>query len=276
MAMTAFPEDAAAAGRRQARIMRVVNVPMRAVLSLPFPTPLSANLMLSPTPAERREGVPAAGELRPRRRDAADSRRRPVDAEPDEGGTAGQDAAGGRGVPAQAELVTDPAEVERLGVIAGGNPRATRYIPVRAADGSSNLTRSPPRCGTGSASSAGTSGLKSDRGALGVALAGMSEPGFPPRIVASTAALRSASTTTSSPSSPKTSGLRPGWTTTTPTRCPRRPTRCRPGDCSSHGPTSGRATSTRKSVPRSAGKKRRASCATPTRSRRPAMTATDG
>ena len=46
MAMTAFPDDAAAAGRRQARMMRVVNVPMRAVLSLPFPTPLSANLML--------------------------------------------------------------------------------------------------------------------------------------------------------------------------------------------------------------------------------------
>ena len=45
MAMTAFP-DAAAAGRRQARMMRVVNVPMRAVLSLPFATPLSANLML--------------------------------------------------------------------------------------------------------------------------------------------------------------------------------------------------------------------------------------
>ena len=31
MAMTTFPDDAAAAGRRQARIMRVVNVPMRAV-----------------------------------------------------------------------------------------------------------------------------------------------------------------------------------------------------------------------------------------------------
>ena len=46
MAMTAFPEEAAAAGRRQARMMRVVNVPMRAVLRLPFATPLSANLML--------------------------------------------------------------------------------------------------------------------------------------------------------------------------------------------------------------------------------------
>src|SRR5512146_3376923 len=46
MAMTAFPDGAAAAGRRRARIMRVVNVPMRAALSLPFATPLSANLML--------------------------------------------------------------------------------------------------------------------------------------------------------------------------------------------------------------------------------------
>ena len=35
-----------AAMRRRARIMRAVNVPMRAVLSLPFPTPLSGNLML--------------------------------------------------------------------------------------------------------------------------------------------------------------------------------------------------------------------------------------
>ena len=32
--------------RRRARIMRAVNVPMRAVLSLPFATPLSGNLML--------------------------------------------------------------------------------------------------------------------------------------------------------------------------------------------------------------------------------------
>src|SRR5215471_17949792 len=45
MAMSTFPE-AAAAGRRQARMMRYVNMFMRPVLSLPFPTPLSANLML--------------------------------------------------------------------------------------------------------------------------------------------------------------------------------------------------------------------------------------
>ncbi len=35
-----------AAMRRRARIMRVVNVPMRATLGLPFATPLSGNLML--------------------------------------------------------------------------------------------------------------------------------------------------------------------------------------------------------------------------------------
>ena len=35
-----------AAMRRRSRIMRVVNVPMRAALSLPFATPLSGNLML--------------------------------------------------------------------------------------------------------------------------------------------------------------------------------------------------------------------------------------
>ena len=35
-----------AAMRRRARIMRAVNVPMRAALTLPFPTPLSGNLML--------------------------------------------------------------------------------------------------------------------------------------------------------------------------------------------------------------------------------------
>ena len=44
----------------------------------------------------------------------------------------------GRNVTAHADLITDPAEVERLlGVIAVGNPRATRFIPLpRRADGS--------------------------------------------------------------------------------------------------------------------------------------------
>ena len=35
------------AGRRlRARIMRIVNVPVRAILELPFPTPLGRRLML--------------------------------------------------------------------------------------------------------------------------------------------------------------------------------------------------------------------------------------
>jgi F420H(2)-dependent quinone reductase len=138
MAMTAFPEDAAAAGRRQARIMKVVNVPMRAVLRLPFATPLSANLMLISYTGVKsgkaylqpvsyaRDGetllTPGGGRwtlnLKGDRRVTLRLR--------------------GRRVPAHADLVSDPAEVERLlGVIAVGNPRATRYIPLpRRPDGS--------------------------------------------------------------------------------------------------------------------------------------------
>jgi hypothetical protein len=137
MAMTAFPENAAATGRRQARIMRAVNVPMRAVLSLPFPTPLSANLML----------VAYAGVK------SGKAYRQPVSYARDgetlltpgggrwtlnlRGGREVTLRLRGRNVTARADLVSDPAEVERLlGVIAVGNPRATRFIPLpRRPDG---------------------------------------------------------------------------------------------------------------------------------------------
>ena len=137
MAMTAFPEDAAAAGRRQARIMRVVNVPMRAVLSLPFPTPLSANLMLISYTGVK----------------SGKAYRQPVSYARDgetlltpgggrwtlnlKGGRTVTLRLRGRNVPAHADLITDPAEVERLlGVIAVGNPRAMRYLPIpRDGDG---------------------------------------------------------------------------------------------------------------------------------------------
>jgi hypothetical protein len=137
MAMTAFPENAAAAGRRQARIMRAVNVPMRAVLSLPFPTPLSANLML----------VAYTGMK------SGKAYRQPVSYARDgetlltpgggrwtlnlKGGREVTLRLRGRNVTARADLVSDPAEVERLlGVIAVGNPRATRFIPLpRRPDG---------------------------------------------------------------------------------------------------------------------------------------------
>ena len=137
MAMTAFPENAAAAGRRQARIMRAVNVPMRAVLSLPFPTPLSANLMLLSYTGVK----------------SGKAYRQPVSYARDgetlltpgggrwtlnlKGGRKVTLRLRGRTVPAHADLVSDPAEVERLlGVIAVGNPRAMSFIPLpRRPDG---------------------------------------------------------------------------------------------------------------------------------------------
>ena len=136
MAMTAFP-DAAAAGRRQARMMRVVNVPMRAVLSLPFATPLSANLMLIAYTGVK----------------SGKAYRQPVSYARDgetlltpgggrwtlnlKGGRPVRLRLRGRTVPAHADLVDDPAEVERLlEVIATGNPRAMGFIPLpRRPDG---------------------------------------------------------------------------------------------------------------------------------------------
>jgi deazaflavin-dependent oxidoreductase (nitroreductase family) len=126
-----------AARERRTRIMRAVNVPMRAALSLPFATPLSGNLML----------IAYTG------RKSGKAYRQPVSYVRDGdvlltpgGGRWTLNLAGGRPVrirlrgrwsPARAELVTDPAEVERLlGVIGAKNPRATRFIPIpRLPDG---------------------------------------------------------------------------------------------------------------------------------------------
>ena len=126
-----------AAMRRRARIMRAVNVPMRAALSLPFATPLSRNLML----------ISYTG------RKSGKAYRQPVSYARDGamlltpgGGRWTLNLAGGRPVrirlrgrdlPANAELVTDAAEVERLlGVITRENPRAARFIPIpRRPDG---------------------------------------------------------------------------------------------------------------------------------------------
>ena len=121
--------------RRRARIMRAVNVPMRAVLSLPFATPLSANLMLISYTGRKtgkayrqpvsyaRDGAelltPGGGRWTLNLKNGRKVRLR----------------LRGRDVPAHADLVADPAEVERLlGVIAVGNPRAMRYIPIPRRD----------------------------------------------------------------------------------------------------------------------------------------------
>lgn len=126
-----------AARERRTRIMRAVNVPMRAALSLPFATPLSRNLMLIAYTGCK----------------SGKAYRQPVSYARDGdalltpgGGRWTLNLAGGRPVrirlrgrwsPARAELVTDPAEVERLlGVIGEKNPRATRFIPIpRRPDG---------------------------------------------------------------------------------------------------------------------------------------------
>jgi deazaflavin-dependent oxidoreductase (nitroreductase family) len=126
-----------AAMRRRARTMRAVNVPMRVVLGLPFPTPLSANLML----------ISYTG------RKSGKAYRQPVSYARDGealltpgGGRWTLNLAGGRPVrirlrgrdlPATGELVTDAAEVEQLlGVITRENPRAARFIPIpRRPDG---------------------------------------------------------------------------------------------------------------------------------------------
>ena len=136
MAMTAFPADPEAL-RRRARVMRRVNVFMRAVLRLPFPTPLSANLMLVSY-----TGVKSG---KPYLQPVSYARDGETLLTPG-GGRWTLNLVGGRevrlrlrgrDVPARADLVSDPAEVERLlGVIAVGNPRAMRFIPLpRRADG---------------------------------------------------------------------------------------------------------------------------------------------
>lgn len=126
-----------AAMRRRQRVMRAVNVPMRAVLGLPFPTPLSGNLML----------ISYTG------RKTGKAYRQPVSYTRD-GDTLLTPGGGrwtlslggaptirirlrGQDVQARPELVRDPAEVERLfGVIAAKKPMAVRFIPIpRGPDG---------------------------------------------------------------------------------------------------------------------------------------------
>jgi deazaflavin-dependent oxidoreductase (nitroreductase family) len=126
-----------AAMRRRARLKRAVKVPMRAALSLPFASPLNGNLML----------ISYTG------RKSGKAYRQPVSYVRDGGvlltpgggrwtlnladGRAVRIRLRGRDVSARPELVTDPAEVEQLlGVIAGKNPRAARFIPIpRRPDG---------------------------------------------------------------------------------------------------------------------------------------------
>lgn len=119
-------------GRRvQQRAFRVVNVPMRTVLGMPFATPLSRNLMLLHLTGRRtgksyrqpvsyvRDGAalltPGGGNWKHNLSDG-----QPVHIR-----------LRGRDVTARPEIVGDPDEVERLlGIMLTANPTAGRFVRI--------------------------------------------------------------------------------------------------------------------------------------------------
>jgi deazaflavin-dependent oxidoreductase (nitroreductase family) len=121
--------------RRQQQIFRVVNVPMRALLSLPFATPISRRLML----------------VHYKGRKSGKAYRQPV-SYVDDGDTLLTPGGGnwklnlaedqpvriclkGRDVQARPELVRDPQEVEQLlNKMMAVNPRMTSFIPFIGSD----------------------------------------------------------------------------------------------------------------------------------------------
>ncbi len=123
--------------RLQARIMRIVNVPVRAVLGLPFPTPLGGRLMLV-THVGRRTG-------RTYRQPVSYVRHHETLLTPG-GGRWTDNLVNGQPVPvrlngrdlrARPELIDDLNEVDRLlTVMADANPRVRAFVGVpRSADG---------------------------------------------------------------------------------------------------------------------------------------------
>jgi deazaflavin-dependent oxidoreductase (nitroreductase family) len=119
-------------GRRvQQRVFRVVNVPMRAMLGLPFATPLSRNLMLlyltgRKTGRSYRQPVSyvrdGAALLTP---GGGNWKYNLTDGEPVRVRLRGRDVA------ARPEIVRDPAEVERLlGIMIAANPTAGRFVRI--------------------------------------------------------------------------------------------------------------------------------------------------
>lgn len=129
--------DDRAARRRRARRMRIVNVPMRAILALPVPTPLRSRLMLAYLTGHQtgrryrqplsyvRDGdtllTPGGGRWTRNVRDGRPVRLR----------------VGGRDRVARPDFVQDPGEVETLlDTMAAASPRTARFVPLpRDADG---------------------------------------------------------------------------------------------------------------------------------------------
>ncbi|HEY2508827.1 MAG TPA: nitroreductase/quinone reductase family protein [Streptosporangiaceae bacterium] len=125
-------------GRKmQARAFRVINVPMRAMLGLPFGTPAGRNLMLAYVIGRKtgktyrqpvsyvRDGdtllTPGGGKWKLNLVSDVPVRLR----------------VRGKDLTATPELIGDPSEVDRLlGVLLAGNPRAAGFIGIpRGADG---------------------------------------------------------------------------------------------------------------------------------------------
>ena len=121
---------------RRARVMKVVNRPIRWVLRLPFPTPLSRRLMVV-THVGRRSG-------RIYRQPVSYVRDGETLLTPGGGRWTGNLNDGqpvellvtGRRVIARPERVRDPDEVARLlGVMLAANPRLTSFVPFVERDG---------------------------------------------------------------------------------------------------------------------------------------------
>jgi hypothetical protein len=123
--------------QRQARVMRVVNVPMRLILRLPFPTPLNSQLMLLTFTGRRsgkvyhqpvsyvRDGetllTPGGGRWTLNLTEG-----RPV-----------RSILRGRAAVLRPHFVRDPGEVRRLlGIMREANPRLSSFIPFMGKDGS--------------------------------------------------------------------------------------------------------------------------------------------
>jgi hypothetical protein len=120
------------AGRElQRRVFRLVNVPMRAILGLPFATPMGGNLMLvfltgrktgksyrQPVSYVRDGGVlltPGGGNWKLNLVDGQPVRVR----------------LRGRDVSLRPEAVADPGEVERLlGIMAAASPMANKFVAI--------------------------------------------------------------------------------------------------------------------------------------------------
>jgi deazaflavin-dependent oxidoreductase (nitroreductase family) len=115
----------------QARVMAVVNVPMRVLLGLPFPTPLSGRLMLlsyrgrrtgklyrQPVSYVRQDHMlltPGGGNWKWNLQDGQPVRIR----------------LRGRDVLARPELVQEVDEIDRLfAAMAAANPRITAFVPI--------------------------------------------------------------------------------------------------------------------------------------------------